>query len=361
MLSRITKRKFKAMCFYMLSWLLGCFAFILLYYFGTPNVFSFSFYLYIIQFSIFTGLSQGIYDILILQDDKDHRSVIPSLLIRSLYLSLTIVINISLCVFIEHLYSTGSLISENSLTALCQHWSENSTRAFAIYSFLLGYLITFIRSVHKKFGTRVLINTVLGKYQEPTEEERVFMFVDLRQSTALAEELGNFKYSSFLRDYYHYLSNCCEENHGEIYQIVGDGVVLSWAMKKCIKKPRPIFCFEDLILCFQRLAPYFQKKYGRIPSFRAAAHCGKVIVSEVGNFGSAMAYHGDAVNTTARLQTLCSQNNYEFLISEELLLKLKKMEKYHPENKGIMELKGKKRNIFAYTLDFSLDNRKNIS
>lgn len=361
MLSRLTKRKFKAMCFYISSWLLGCFAFILLYYLGVPNAFNFNFYLYIIQFSIFTGLSQGIYDILILQDDKDHRPVFAALLIRSLYLSLTIIINISLCVFIEFLYSNGSLISENSLRALCNHWNKASTCAFAIYAFLLGFLITFIRSVHKKFGTRVLINTILGKYQDPTEEKLVFMFVDLKQSTSLAEELGNFKYSNFLRDYYHYLSNCCEENHGQIYQIVGDGVVLTWPLKKCLRKPRPLLCFEDLKICFRRLIPFFRKKYGKVPSFRASAHCGKVIASEVGNFGSEMAYHGDAINTTARLQDLCSEHDYEFLISEDLLKKLPKTEKYQPENQGVMEIKGKKRNIFAYTLKFSLDKRKNYS
>lgn len=361
MLSRLTKRKFKAMCFYISTWLLGCFAFIMLYYYGVPNAFNASFYLYIIQFSILTGLSQGVYDILILQDDKDHRPVLGAVLIRSLYISLTIVINLSLCVFIEHLYAGGSLISENSLNDLCKHWKNPSTHAFAIYAFLLGFLITFIRSVHKKFGTRVLINTLLGKYQEPTEEERIFMFVDLKQSTSLAEELGNFTYSNFLRDYYHYLSNCCEENHGQIYQIVGDGVFLTWSLKSCHKKPRPLYCFEDLKICFRRLTPFFRKKYGKVPTFRAAAHYGKVIVSEVGNFGSEMAYHGDAINTTARLQSLCSIHNYEFLISEDLLKKLRRTEKYHPENKGIMELKGKKRNIFAYTLHFPLDKRKNYS
>jgi adenylate cyclase len=250
------------------------------------------------------------------------------------------------------------MITEDSLKQLIKTFQAPPIQVFIVYSFIMGYMITFIRSVHKKFGTRVFINTLLGKYQEPTEEERVFMFVDLRHSTRLAEELGHFTYSNFLKDYYHLLSNCCEENRGEIYQIAGDGVYLTWPVRKCIHKPRPLLCFYDLKLCFERTRKNFEREYGVYPTFKAAAHCGKVIVTEVGNFGSEIAFHGDAMNTTARLQDLCSPMGKEFIISEELLKKLPQAEMYHPQAQGIFELKGKKNGISIYTLDFSLDNHQ---
>jgi len=41
---------------------------------------------------------------------------------------------------------------------------------------------------------------LLGKYSKPQEEERIFMFMDLKSSTEIAEKLGHLQYSSFVRD-----------------------------------------------------------------------------------------------------------------------------------------------------------------
>lgn len=360
MLSRQTKRKFKAMCFYIISWILCCVTFGLLCYYNESSfVESKIFFIQLLsQFAIFMGLSHGIYDVVILQDDKDHRPIIPAVIIRSLYFLWAVVINLGLCILVQHIYLEGELITEGSLAELREYIKEPTTIVFVIYAFFIGYLITFVRSVHKKFGTRIFINTLLGKYQDPVEEDRIFLFIDLRHSTTLAEELGHFTYSNFLRDYYHYLSNCCEENRGEIYQIAGDGVYLTWPLKKCKKKPRPLFCFQDLKNCFHGLEKKFMSTYGKIPQFKAAAHCGKVIRSEVGNFGSEMAYHGDALNTTARLESLCAPLGEDFIISEELLRLLPKTERFKPKSLGNLELRGRKKEISAFSLTFSLDKRQ---
>lgn len=359
MLSRQTKRKFKAMCFYTASWIIACIAFGLLCYYNESSfVESKLFFIQLLtQFAIFMGLSHGIYDVLILQDDRDHRPIATTIVIRSLYLVWAVVLNISLCILVANLYSEGELITETSLSDIRAFLKEPTTIAFIIFAFLTGYQITFVRSVHKKFGTRVFLNTLLGKYQDPVEEHRVFMFVDLKQSTTIAEELGHISYSNFLRDYYHYLSNCCEENRGEIYQIAGDGVFLTWPLKNCLKKPRPLYCFHDLKVCFAGLEKKFVAKYGKAPKFKAAVHCGKVIRSEVGNFGSEMAYHGDALNTTARLESLCSPMGKEFIISEDLLKLMPKIDRFKPESLGPLELRGRKKEISAFSLTFTLDKK----
>jgi adenylate cyclase len=218
--------------------------------------------------------------------------------------------------------------------------------------FLTAYLITFVRSVHKKFGTRVFWNTLLGKSQEPLEEDLVFMMIDLKNSTELAEELGHVKYSSFMKDYYKLLSNCCEENQGEIYQIAGDGAFLTWHTSACRHRARPVECFYDFSVCLERIAPKFIRKYGKAPNFKAAAHCGRVITTEVGNFGSELAYHGDVLNTTSRIQSLCGRLGQEFLISEDLFTELPKPlpHDYLSKKEGFFELKGKKHEILIFSL-----------
>jgi|SRR5690554_2504256 adenylate cyclase len=353
-MNRITIRKFKAISFYVLSWVFSCLLLTAFYFYYDPNLsLKFSFLL-AVQYALLLGLSHGIYDVIVLEDNKDHRSIWIALLIRSSYFLTAIAVNVTICVFIWSLYDFGDMISEESFALVATVFASPITHLLILYSFIMGYLITFVRSVHKKFGTRVFINTLLGKYQDPTEEERVFMLVDLKNSTNIAEELGHFKYSEFLRDYYRYLSNCCEENHGEIYQIAGDGAYLTWSLRASIKNPRPVLCFYDLMICLNNTRRNFLRKYSVAPSCKAAIHCGKVIVSEVGNFGSEIAYHGDVINTTARLETLCSKIGQDLICSECFIEKVN-LKDYYPQKQGTFELKGKKKTISVYSLHFSLD------
>ena len=357
-MSRITQRKLKSITFYIICWFLLDYLFLGLHFYGTVHLLDPTLYVNFFQFSLLIGLSHGIYDVVILQDDKDHRPVWAALIVRSFYFISTIVTNIVLCILVWSLDFNGELINEESISNIRSSFQNPDIQAFMIFAFCGGYIITFVRSVHKKHGSRVFINAILGKYQEPKEEDRIFMFVDLRHSTQLAEELGNLRYSHFLMDYYHLLSNCCEENWGEIYQIAGDGVFLTWPVKSCLRKPRVLLCFHDLKECFARTAKNFDDEYGVHPEFKAAAHCGKVIITEVGNFGSEMAYHGDAMNTTSRLQDLCTPLDKDFILSEELLKKLPGTDVYYPQPMGSFELKGKKNEISVFSLDFPLDNQK---
>ena len=312
--------------------------------------------LFVFQLAIFMGLSHGLYDVVVLQDEMDYRHASVAFCIRSLFYVCTICINIALCILIWGTASTGGLINEQNLNIVADSFGKNQVHILIIFSFLLSHLITFIRSVNKKFGSRVFVNTLLGKSQDPTEEDLVFMFIDLRRSTAIAEELGHVKYSSFLKDYYKLLSNCCEENRGEIYQIAGDGAFITWKTKKCKHKARPINLFYDFAECLEKTRPKFMRKYGIAPSFKAGAHCGKVISTEVGNFGSQMAYHGDVLNTTSRIQSLCVKVGQEFLISQELQDTLPKPlpHGFLSKKEGIFELRGRKKEILIFSLQTPL-------
>ncbi|MBP5247526.1 MAG: adenylate/guanylate cyclase domain-containing protein [Fibrobacter sp.] len=350
--SRLQKRKIKSIAFYICGWMFFSLLFFFFHFYGTPEATDLTLILTIIQFSIFTGLSHGVYDVIVLRDDHDPRPVIGAFLIRLWYFTATVFIDIAICILVQNWYKDGFFIDEQGLEALRDAFQKPAVQSFAIYGVFCGYFITFIRSVNKKFGPNVFINAVLGKTQNPTEVELVFMFVDLRHSTHLAEQMGHIKYSRFLKEYYRLLSNCCEENGGDIYQIAGDGVYLTWPLSACRKKPNPVLCFDDLKRCFFRTRRRFRSQFGAYPTFKAAAHWGKVTMTEVGNFRSEMAYHGDAINTTSRLQDLCGMLGEEFLISKELLDKLPNVGRYHPLPKGSFELKGKSNETCVYALRF---------
>lgn len=351
-MTRLTKRKFKAICFYIFAWVFVSMSATALTMYGNFDGINSTRLIFMLQLSLFTGLSHGIYDVVILQDEMDSRPVAAAMLIRSWFFLSSICANMALCILIWDIDNREGLINEVAIRHVMNAFRDHENQVLIFSLFLLGHLITFIRSVHKKFGSRVFINTVLGKYQDAVEEDLVFMFIDLKQSTTICEELGNIRYSNFIRDYYKLLSNCCEENHGEIYQIAGDGAFLTWKTKACKYKARPLDCFYDFKECLMRTRRRFLRRYGIAPDFKAAAHCGKVIATEVGNFGSEMAYHGDVLNTTARIQTLCSKLGQDFLISEDLFAQLP-LPLPHDiicTKAGLFELRGKKKGTLIFAL-----------
>lgn len=360
-MTRLTKRKFKAICFYISSWVLCTMGATALVMYGTANGIDTMRLIFMLQLSLFTGLTHGIYDVVMLQDEMDKRPVIAALVIRSCFFLATICANLTLCLLIWQIDTTEGIINEHSLRTVMETFQERQYHILIFALFLLGHLITFIRSVHKKFGSRVFVNTLLGKYQEPQEENLIFMFIDLKNSTTICEELGNLKYSNFIKDYYKLLSNCCEENHGEIYQIAGDGVFLTWKTSRCRRKARPLNCYFDFKECLKHTQKKFLRRYGIVPDFKAAAHCGKVIATEVGNFGSEMAYHGDVLNTTSRIQSLCSKLGQDFLISEDLFAKLPLPlpHGFICSKAGFFELRGKKNGILIFSLQTPLTQEIN--
>ncbi|WP_294957013.1 adenylate/guanylate cyclase domain-containing protein [uncultured Fibrobacter sp.] len=351
-MTRLTARKFKAICYYLCSWIVTTLGLALLVQYGSSSGVDLGSLLFALQLGIFVGLSHGIYDIVILQDDLNLRSAWIALLVRSAFYITLIGTSFTLCVLLWGDRANAGLLTEEGIHDVVNAFANPHTHVQLFLLLFCAHLITFIRSVHKKFGTRVFVNTMLGKFQDPIEEDLVFMFIDMRRSTAIAEDLGHVTYSKFMKDYYKLLSNCCEENLGEIYQIAGDGVFITWKTSKCTRKARPVNLFFDFCECLEKTKKRFLKRYGIVPSFKAGAHCGKVISTEVGNFGSEMAYHGDVLNTTSRIQNLCTKLGQEFLISEDLFTILPKPfpHGYMSKKEGFFELRGKKKEILIFSL-----------
>lgn len=187
---------------------------------------------------------------------------------------------------------------------------------FLLYYLLMTLVITFITQVNKKYGPGVLLPLLMGKYRQPQEEERIFMFMDLQSSTSIAEQLGHLRYSGFIRDSFMDINQVIAKHNAEIYQYVGDEIVLSWRMAEGLKE---LACIQFYFACseqFANRAAYYKKEYGRLPFFKAGLHGGKVTAVEIGEIKRDIAYHGDTINTAARIQSLCNTYNKSLLVSK---------------------------------------------
>jgi len=272
---------------------------------------------------------------------------------KILYKSLVYLIIILAFLVVTLIISAGG---QHSVFAK-QGW-ENVRVFFTSYSFLSVILyITaiilvtqFYNEVSENMGLGVLNNFFTGKYHRPTEEERIYMFLDMKSSTTIAESLGHIKYFEMLSDYYGDLTEPVIKHSGEIYQYVGDEMVVSWKLKSGLQNNNCIRCFFEMKKAIEEQASKYTAKFGLLPSFKAAFHFGKVTTGEIGVVKKDIIFTGDVLNTTARIQQLCNDYHVDILVSGELIEKLDLEPHFQVKSLGENELKGKDEKIHLYAI-----------
>ncbi|HKZ66429.1 MAG TPA: adenylate/guanylate cyclase domain-containing protein [Chitinophagaceae bacterium] len=215
---------------------------------------------------------------------------------------------------------------------------------------LVVAITQLLLQVNSKFGQGAFWDIIRGKYNTPREEKRIFMFLDLNSSTTIAEQLRDEAYHALLKDFFADITTPILENKGEIYQYVGDEVVIAWNYEDGKKDLHCLKCFFDMKLHIQKKKEKYLRQYGVIPSFKAGIHCGRVIAGEVGVIKRDITYSGDVLNTTSRILTKCGELNEEIIASEELLSEVSFIKDYITRPLGAIRLKGKTKEVLLNAL-----------
>src|SRR6056297_3450918 len=84
------------------------------------------------------------------------------------------------------------------------------------------------------------------RHAESNLEKRIFMFIDMKSSTSIAEQIGTEDYFYLLQDYFEVLLESIANYAGEVYQIIGDEVVLTWSSKDKAQFFNPIKCYKAM-------------------------------------------------------------------------------------------------------------------
>jgi adenylate cyclase len=216
------------------------------------------------------------------------------------------------------------------------------------YWMILILVTQLMIEVNEKYSPGVFIDILLGRYHNPKTENRIVAFIDLSDSTTIAEKLGHTQYFKFIREFIYHVSNALIEYGGRIYQYVGDEIVVSWRSNdKNMKR-----CFKAVIEArknIQRDSIKFKRDFDIIPEFRVGIHVGEVTVGEIGVIKKDIAMSGDTMNTTARIRSACSELNKKFIVSKDFIEK-SDLESFQWESLGLVELKGKRKEIELFHL-----------
>ncbi|SFN90349.1 adenylate cyclase [Paenimyroides ummariense] len=202
-------------------------------------------------------------------------------------------------------------------------FNDSGTINILVYAFVTETLVGLLMLLRRNLGRKYFINTIKNTYRHPKEENRVFMFLDLEDSTVIAKKIGHLNFSRFIQDCFWDLSDITLKYGAEIYQFVGDEAVITWKVSKNFDYEKCIalyFCYKGLL---ESKSDFYMQKYQTKPNFRCAVHSGKVSVVLVGDYKREIAYYGNVLNLGSRLQKNCKEHDAEILISEDFSENLK--------------------------------------
>jgi adenylate cyclase len=229
---------------------------------------------------------------------------------------------------------------------------EFSFWSVIIYAGIVLDIALFYSEITTYLGNEVFYNYSFGKYIKPKQESRIFMFLDMKSSTSIAEKMGHRKYFDLIKAYYADMTDAILETNGEIYQYVGDEIVVSWTEKKGLSNNNCIVCFQKISEVYEVKRAHYIKKFGLVPEFKAGFHIGEVTTGEIGIIKKDIIYTGDALNTTARIQSECNNNKSRALISEDLVVKITPDPKFSFSEIGKLILRGKQDAIQLFAINF---------
>ncbi len=203
-------------------------------------------------------------------------------------------------------------------------------------------MLNYIIETNRKIGDFNVTSFITGKYRDPILENRLFMFLDLKSSTSIAEQLGDVSYSQLLRDCYRDFNYTLKAYESlDIYQYVGDEVVVTSKWEGPQSPVRMIDLYFRFSGILKSRSKHYQSTYGVVPFFKAGIHGGLVSVTEIGTIRRDIAFHGDVLNTTSRIQDLCNQLGQVLLVSATILKENGSIKGYKKQAMGSFQLRGK--------------------
>jgi adenylate cyclase len=362
MLSPKTKRNLIRIIPFGLLWLIFGISYLLLekgllgdlkYYPSTGNPYDFGGGNIIVSliFIAISGLLVGSFEIFYLNKIFNKKSFSKKIL----YKSITYVVIIITFLLIFTVINNSIELQTGVFDKLVWINVWNFLIGFVFWSvvFYLTVMISvslFFSEVSENLGLLVLHNFFIGKYHKPIEEERIFMFLDMKSSTTIAEKLGHVKYFEMLKEYYSDFSDPIIQYSGEIYQYVGDEIIVSWRLKSGLHNNNCIKCFFAMKESILSQSKKYKSKFGISPTFKAGYHLGKVTTGEIGVLKKDIIFTGDVLNTAARIQGLCNTYNVDILISDQLRNKLMLDSEFQAKTLGKSELRGRKENVELFTV-----------
>ena len=214
-----------------------------------------------------------------------------------------------------------------------------------IYAGIMSLLVNAVIEVGQLLGFGVLRDLLTGRYHRPRHEERVFLLIDMKNSTAAAERLDDFAYHGLLNVFFRDVTDAALDHGAGIHKYVGDEAILTWRAQDALEQARCVLCAFAVRRRIVSRAGTYQERFGMVPEYRAALHVGQVVAGEMGDLKREIAFVGDTLNTAARLLAAGRELGRDIVASTTLLDRLALPEGLAREPLDPIALRGKERAV----------------
>lgn len=236
--------------------------------------------------------------------------------------------------FPEEIYNRGGILF--SLIAIL---------FFSISISLINFFSQFL-------GSGFLKSFLISKYHQAKIQSAIFMFIDLKGSTSLAEQTRPETFFQFLNDFIYLCQEVIKVHEGSIYKYVGDSIIVVWDENPKNLK-RSYHCMKELNDHIYRNRPYFRETYKNPIAFTIGIHAGPTTIGEIGFDKKEIGYLSDTINTAQRIQDCNKALHTEILLSKDYIERLREWEvvfkeDHLKEHRGVV-LKGKDKTIDLYS------------
>ena len=177
--------------------------------------------------------------------------------------------------------------------------------------------IVVMRTVHF-IGIETLFHLTIGTYHRPVVQEKVMVFLDINDSTGLAEQLGAVRTKSLVGKFLFDISKPITDHGGEIYLYKGDGLIALWDWREAIRDNKILRALDGIFATIKREQPRYLEQFGVVPAFRIGVHGGEVVVSEQGDTKRAIGVYGSPINIAARMEEAAKAHNISCAISGDV-------------------------------------------
>jgi len=264
---------------------------------------------YVLMDSIFVGTGVGLFEQFYVQSLRGRwlRSMHP-------LLSITIYTGVVALLFVVAINLSHLLTGELDTLPIAYRRLPLALPMVIAFS-VIGIVV--MRTVHF-IGIDTLFHLMIGTYHRPVLEEKVLLFLDINNSTGLAEHLGAVQIKSLVGKFLFDVSKPITDYGGEIYLYKGDGLIALWNWNEAIRGNRILRAIDAIFGSVRRERGLYQRQFGVVPRFRIGVHGGEVVVSEQGDTKRAIGIYGSTINIAARMEEAAKVHNIACAISGDV-------------------------------------------
>jgi adenylate cyclase len=177
--------------------------------------------------------------------------------------------------------------------------------------------IVVMRAAHF-IGTDTLFHLMVGTYHRPIIEKKAIVFLDINDSTSLAERLGAIETQSLIGKFLFDMSKAVTDHGGEVYLYKGDGLIALWDWRLAVDRNRMLPSIDAMFADLERDEEEYRRRYGVAPTFRVGIHGGDVVVSEQGDTKRSIGIYGMTINIAARMEEAAKAHGVRCAISGDV-------------------------------------------